>query len=212
MTKTREAIKKLAGFKVVPVVSIQNTDDVDPICEALSSGELPCLEIAFRSEFAVEAIRKASRRGDVFVGAGTVLEVDHVEMAVEAGAEFVFSPGFHPKVVRYCLDNHIPVVPGVATPTDIGMALDHGLDTVKFFPAEAFGGLKTLKAFRGPFGDVQFIPSGGIGEDNLLDYLRLPNVAACSGSWMVKPELVAKGDFDTIRRHCLRTTEILSDL
>ena len=134
----------------------------------------------------------------MIVGAGTVLKIEQVKEAVGSGADFIVSPGFSPKVVQFCMENDIAVTPGVSTPTDIGMALDFGLETVKFFPAEAFGGIKTLKAVSAPYTMMKFIPTGGIGPLNLLDYLNHPKVPACGGSWMVKSDLIASHAFDKI--------------
>lgn len=141
-----------------------------------------------------------AKRGDMLVGAGTVLKVEQARRAVDSGACFIVSPGFNPKVVQYCVENHIPVTPGTSTPTDIEKAIDFGLDVVKFFPAEAFGGVKTLKAISAPFGIMRFIPTGGIGPHNLIAYLSLPNIPACGGSWMVKSDLISKGKFTEIIR------------
>jgi 2-dehydro-3-deoxyphosphogluconate aldolase/(4S)-4-hydroxy-2-oxoglutarate aldolase len=131
----------------------------------------------------------------MLVGAGTVLDVDTIKRAVDAGATYIVSPGFSEKVVSYCIQQKIPVTPGCVTPTEIQMALEHGISTVKFFPAEAVGGIKTLKAFAAPFGNVRFIPTGGITCDNLKDYLSFAPVVACGGSWMVSKELIAAEDF-----------------
>ena len=134
----------------------------------------------------------------MLVGAGTVLSVDQVKQAMDAGATFIVSPGFNPKVVAYCVENHIAITPGVSNPTDIEMGLEFGLEVLKFFPAEAFGGLKTLKAMSAPYTMMQFIPTGGIGPENVLQYLKHPKVPACGGSWMVKSDLIAEGQFERI--------------
>jgi len=139
-----------------------------------------------------------AEKSGLLVGAGTVLKIDQVRQAVDNGAKFIVSPGFNPKVVGYCVENDIPITPGISNPTDIEMALDFGLEVVKFFPAEAIGGIKTLKAFAAPYGMVKFIPTGGITEANLADYLSFPKVLACGGSWMVPGDLMAAGEFPAV--------------
>lgn len=196
------------GFRVIPVVSIENLEDTGPLADALIEGGLPSAEVVFRTNAALKAIAAMAARGDLIVGAGTVLTVEQADKAVEAGATFIVSPGFHPKVIRYCLDHRIPVLPGVCTPTDIGTALDHGLDLVKFFPAETFGGIKTLKAFNAPFPMVRFVPTGGISPQNLCDYLKLPYVVACGGTWMASRQLIASKRFDEIRKLVREASEI----
>jgi 2-dehydro-3-deoxyphosphogluconate aldolase / (4S)-4-hydroxy-2-oxoglutarate aldolase len=190
-----QVLQQLGALRLIPVVVLENAADALPLGQALSAGGLPCMEITFRTAAAVESIKAASRIPGMLVGAGTVLNVDQVNRAVDAGAQFIVSPGLNPKVVDHCLRNFIPITPGVATPTEIEMALDFGLSVTKFFPADAFGGPKTLKAISAPYGGIKFIPTGGITEANLPEYLKLPCVLACGGSWMVAKELIAKGDF-----------------
>ena len=192
------SLTKILNHRIIPVVAIQDVGHALPLADALIRGGLPCAEITFRTAAAAAAIEAIAKRGDIDVGAGTVLKVDQVKQAVDAGATFIVSPGFNPKVVGYCIDNHIAITPGVSNPTDIEMALDFGLEILKFFPAEAFGGLKTLKAMSAPYTMMRFIPTGGIGPDNVLDYLKHPKVAACGGSWMVKSDLIAGGQFERI--------------
>ena len=141
-----------------------------------------------------------AKRGDMLVGAGTVLNVDTVKRAVDAGATFMVSPGFNPKVVGYCVEQKIAITPGVITPTEIEMAIEHGLGVVKFFPAEQFGGLKTIKSLAAPYGQVRFIPTGGIGEKQLADYLAFKSIVAVGGSWFVAKELLAAGNFAQITK------------
>jgi 2-dehydro-3-deoxyphosphogluconate aldolase/(4S)-4-hydroxy-2-oxoglutarate aldolase len=194
------ALKQVLEKKIVPVVAIHDAAHSDPLAEALLAGGLPCAEITFRTAAAVDTIRAMARRGDMLVGAGTVLSIDQVKQAVDAGATFIVAPGLNRKVVQYCLEQNIPVTPGVATPTDIESALDLGLTLLKYFPAEAFGGLKTLKAISAPYTAVKFIPTGGINAGNILAYLEYPKVAACGGSWMVQSTFIAEGRFDEITR------------
>jgi 2-dehydro-3-deoxyphosphogluconate aldolase/(4S)-4-hydroxy-2-oxoglutarate aldolase len=193
-----DILKHLASHRLIPVIALDRAADAGPLADALIAGGLPVAEVTFRTAAAEASIREMSRRTEMLVGAGTVLNVETVKRAVDAGAKFIVSPGFSEKVVTYCLDHKIHVIPGCVTPTEIQMALEHGLDTVKFFPAEAVGGIKLLKAIAAPFGQVKFIPTGGITETNLSDYLSFPPVIACGGSWMVTKELIAAGDFAKI--------------
>lgn len=194
-----DLLDKLGRLGVVPVVKIERAEDAVELGRALLAGGLPCAEITFRTAAAEEAIRQiASNLPEVIVGAGTVLSVEQADRAVSAGARFIVSPGFNQKVVDWCLQNEIPVTPGVVTPTEIDMALDRGLNILKFFPAEAMGGIATLKAISAPYGSVKFIPTGGINQNNLVDYLALPSVHCCGGSWLVKANLISTGKFDEI--------------
>jgi len=191
---------RLRQLGIIPVVSIEQVESAIPLAEALLTGGLPCAEITFRTAAAEPAIRAISKTfPEILVGAGTVLNEEQAERAVHAGAKFIVSPGFSPAVVNYCLGRNIHVFPGVCTPTDIILALEAGLHILKFFPAEAFGGLKTLKALSPPFPNVEFIPTGGISAANLQEYLRFKKVLACGGSWMVKSELITEGKFDEIK-------------
>jgi 2-dehydro-3-deoxyphosphogluconate aldolase/(4S)-4-hydroxy-2-oxoglutarate aldolase len=156
--------------------------------------------VTFRTAAAAAAIGAMAKVPNLLVGAGTVLKVDQVKAAVDAGARFIVSPGFGPKVVGYCVENGIPIFPGCSNPTDIEMALDAGLSVVKFFPAEAFGGLKTLKAIAAPYSMMQYIPTGGIDPTNLTSYLAFSKVLACGGSWMVRNETIKAGRFDEVER------------
>jgi 2-dehydro-3-deoxyphosphogluconate aldolase/(4S)-4-hydroxy-2-oxoglutarate aldolase len=196
----KEKFKNVLNLRIIPVVAIHDAQNANPLADALIEGGLPSAEITFRTEAALGAISRMAKRGDILVGAGTVLKVEQAKQAIDSGACFIVSPGFNPKVVQYCVENHIPVTPGTSTPTDIERALDFGLDVVKFFPAEAFGGVKTLKAISAPYGMMRFVPTGGIGPHNVMDYLGLPNVPACGGSWMVKSDLISKGKFTEIVR------------
>ncbi|MDJ0831637.1 MAG: bifunctional 4-hydroxy-2-oxoglutarate aldolase/2-dehydro-3-deoxy-phosphogluconate aldolase [Desulfobacterales bacterium] len=185
-------------MKVVPVVAIQNAQDAMQLADTLIEGGLPCAEITFRTAAAIDAMRIMAGREDILVGAGTVLQVDQVKAAIDVGARFMVSPGFNPKVVGYCVENDILIAPGICTPSDIEAALDFGLGVLKYFPAEAFGGLKTLKAMSGPYGSVKFVPTGGIGPSNLVDYLRFPKTLACGGTWIAKSNLISDGNFSQI--------------
>ena len=207
-----EQFNRVLARRIIPVVAIHNAKDADPLADALIAGGLPSAEITFRTEAAEAAIKAMARRGDITVGAGTVLTVEQAQKAIDAGAGFVVAPGLNPKVVRFCLDNKIPVTPGVATPTDIETAMSLGLEILKFFPAEAFGGLKTLKAMSAPYQAVKFIPTGGLNAQNVVDYLKFPKVAAVGGSWIVKSDAIAGGEFDKITQLTREAVEIVKNL
>ena len=195
-----ELTARLASTRLIPVIAIDSADQAEPLADALVKGGLPCAEITLRTDAGIEAIRRLRDRSDILVGAGTVHSVAQAEASVAAGARFIVSPGLNPKTVIWCLDHQVPVFPGIATPTDLESALELGLNVVKFFPAETLGGVATLKAFSGPFGGIKFIPTGGIGPENLASYLSQRCVIACGGSWMVKPELLKENRFDEIQR------------
>lgn len=203
-------LDQLNKIKVIPVVAINDAADAAPLADALIEGGLPCAEITFRTDAAADAIKEMAKRENMLVGAGTVLTIDNVKQAVDNGATFMVSPGFNPKVVQYCVENNIPITPGTSNPTDIEMALEFGLKVVKFFPAEAFGGLKTLKAISAPYGMLRFIPTGGIDTSNILDYLAFPKVLACGGSWMVKGDLIDGKKFDEIRSLTKEAVELVN--
>ncbi|MEU8043937.1 bifunctional 4-hydroxy-2-oxoglutarate aldolase/2-dehydro-3-deoxy-phosphogluconate aldolase [Micromonospora echinofusca] len=195
----RHAVVAAVGAaRILPVVVLDAARDAAPLADALLRGGLRSAEVTFRTDAAAEAIRVMSERPDLLVGAGTVLTPDQVDRAVEAGARFVVTPGFGPAVVRRCQEAGVPVFPGVATGTEIQMALDAGLDTVKFFPAEQLGGVGMIKALAAPYRSVRFIPTGGVNTANLADYLALPAVLAVGGTWMVAPDLIAAGRWDEV--------------
>jgi len=196
----KEKFEQVIRHRIVPVVAIQEVENANPLAEALIEGGLPCAEITFRTAAAGSVIETLAKRGDMLVGAGTVLNIEQVQTAIDAGACFIVAPGLNPKVVEYCLDHFITVTPGVATPTDIERAMGFELEIVKYFPAEAFGGLKTLKAISAPYGMMKFIPTGGINAENVCEYLRHPKVAAVGGSWMVSSSLISDRQFETITR------------
>jgi 2-dehydro-3-deoxyphosphogluconate aldolase/(4S)-4-hydroxy-2-oxoglutarate aldolase len=183
------------------VVKIEKAEDALPLGKALLDGDLPIAEITFRTSAAEESIKTLTiELPNLLVGAGTVLTIEQVKKAVSAGAKFIVSPGFNPKVVDYCIENSIPITPGINNPTQIEMALERGIEVVKFFPAEASGGLSLLTSMSAPYSGIKFIPTGGINLNNLTSYLANKKVHACGGSWMVKPELISSGNFDEITR------------
>jgi len=196
-----EALAALSRIGLVPVITIESPRDAVPLAEALLDGGIACAEVTFRTPAAGEAIHGISSTcGELLVGAGTVLTVEQAEQATQAGAQYVVAPGFDPAVVGWCQERNVPVIPGVATPTEISMAVARGLSLLKFFPAEAMGGVQALQALSAPFAGVRFIPTGGITVANLPQYLALPNVAACGGSWMAKEGMISAGRFAEIAR------------
>lgn len=196
MNQVLEQIQKLG---IVPVVVLNDVCEAEPVARALCAGGLPVAEVTFRTDAAEESIRVMTQKfPQMLVGAGTVLTIEQVDRAVNAGAKFIVSPGFNPKVVQYCLDNNIPVCPGCSTPSDMEKALEMGLDTVKFFPAEQSGGINAIKAMAAPYVNLKFMPTGGINAKNINDYLAFDRIIACGGSWMVSGSLVKNKEFDKI--------------
>lgn len=194
------AAERFAQLGVVPVVVLEDAKDAAPLAKALVEGGLPCAEVTFRTAAAEESIRiMASEYPEMFVGAGTVLTIDQVDRAVAAGAKFIVSPGFDPEIVDYCLGKDIPVFPGCITPSEVAQAVKRGLKVVKFFPAEQFGGVATIKAMAAPYVGLKFMPTGGVSAKNLESYLSCDKIVACGGSWMVKGDLVKAGKFDEIK-------------
>jgi 2-dehydro-3-deoxyphosphogluconate aldolase/(4S)-4-hydroxy-2-oxoglutarate aldolase len=184
---------------LVPVVEVRDASTAPDLARALVAGGLPLIEITMRTDAAVAAMRAASAlKSTLLLGAGTVTSVDQVQAAVDAGAKFVVSPGLNPLVVEACLKQSIPVLPGVCTPTEIETARNYGLKLLKFFPAEAYGGVRTLKALGDVYRGFSFVPTGGINQQNLGDYLKLPSVVACGGSWMAPADAIASRKFDEI--------------
>lgn len=194
-----EILEKIQSIGIVPVVVLEDAKDAAPLAQALCNGGLPCAEVTYRTEAAEESIRiMAKEFPQMLVGAGTVLTTEQVDTAVAAGARFIVSPGLNPKVVRHCIEKEIPVMPGTANPSDVEQALELGLEVVKFFPAEAAGGLNMIKSMAAPYSKVRFMPTGGISVKNLNEYLAFPKILACGGSWMVKGDLIKAGAFDKI--------------
>ena len=198
MNKVLEEIMKIG---IVPVVTIDCVEDAIPLAMALCNGGIPCAEVTFRTKAAKYAIKEMLKEyPDMMVGAGTILNIEQAEEAIEAGAKFIVSPGFNSKVVKYCIDNGVVIIPGCNTPSNIEEAIEFGLDTVKFFPAEASGGLNMIKAMSAPYGNIKFMPTGGINIDNLNTYLGFNKIIACGGTWMVIPELIESGNFEEIKK------------
>ncbi len=198
-------LEKLSKLGIVPVIVLNNSEDAAPLAKALCNGGLPCAEVTFRTEAATKSIEIMTREfPDMLVGAGTVLTTDQVDAAMQAGAKFIVSPGFNPNIVKYCLEKGILIIPGCTNPSDIEKAIECGLEVVKFFPAEACGGLEMMKAISAPYTKMKFMPTGGISTKNLTSYLGFDRVVACGGSWMVNQDLIMSGNFN-------RITELTND-
>lgn len=193
-------LEEIAKLKIVPVVVLNNVEDAEPVAKALCEGGLPVAEVTFRTDAAEESIKvMVEKFPEMLVGAGTVLTTEQVDRAIAAGAKFIVSPGFNPKVVQHCIDKNIPVCPGCNNPSVMEAAMEMGLDVVKFFPAEQSGGLKAIKAMAAPYVNLKFMPTGGINAKNIKEYLGFSKVIACGGSWMVSGDLVKNKEFDKIK-------------
>ncbi|MBQ1547482.1 MAG: bifunctional 4-hydroxy-2-oxoglutarate aldolase/2-dehydro-3-deoxy-phosphogluconate aldolase [Lachnospiraceae bacterium] len=205
--------EKIQAIGIIPVVVLDEAKDAAALGNVLCRGGLPAAEVTFRTDAAEESIRIMSREcPDLFVGAGTVLNVLQAERAVDAGAKFIVSPGFSEDVVSWCLDRDIPVFPGTVTPTEMTKAVEYGLSVVKFFPAEPAGGLKYIKACAAPFTGLKFMPTGGINEKNVRDYLSYDRIIACGGSWMVKKDMIKEGRFEEIEKLVREAAEIVKSV
>ena len=208
-----EVLMKIGQMGIVPVVVLNDVKNSVPLAQSLINGGLPCAEITFRTEAAQQSIAEISKNfPQMFVGAGTVLTTEQVDRAVDAGAKFIVSPGFNPKVVEYCIKKGYPVTPGIMTPTELEMALEFGLDVVKFFPAENAGGLKMIKAMAAPYTKMKFMPTGGINPQNVREYLQCDKILACGGSWMVKGDLINSGNFAEIEKLTKEASQIVKEI
>lgn len=208
-----EILQKMHEIGIIPVVVLNDAKDAEPLGKALLDGGLPCAEVTFRTDAAEESIRIMTEEyPDMFVGAGTVLTTDQVDRAVNAGARFIVSPGFDPEIVDYCLGRDIPVFPGCITPSEVAQAVKRGLKIVKFFPAEQFGGVATIKAMAAPYVGLKFMPTGGVNAKNLESYLSCDKIIACGGSWMVKGDLVKAGKFDEIKAMTEEAVKLVADI
>lgn len=204
-------LEKVHEIGIVPVVVLEDSKDAKPLAEALIAGGLPCAEVTFRTAGAAESIRiMSSEFPEMLVGAGTVLTTEQVDEAVAAGAKFIVSPGLNPRIVKYCVERGILIIPGCANPSDIEQALENGLEVVKFFPAEQIGGLPLIKAMAAPYTGVKFMPTGGINAKNVSSYLEYPRIVACGGSWMVSSDLVKAGDFKKVTELSKEAVELVA--
>lgn len=198
-----DVLKKLSAIGIVPVIKIDDVEKAVPLAKALVAGGIPCAEVTFRTEQAEEAIRRMAKEvPEMIVGAGTILTPEQADRAIAAGSKFLVSPGLNPKVVKHCIDKGYLITPGTSNPSDVEVAIELGLDVVKFFPAEAAGGIKMIKSMAAPYTKMKFMPTGGINADNLNNYLSFNKIICCGGSWMVKDELINAGEFDKITELC----------
>ncbi len=196
-----DVLKTISDIGIIPVIAIPDAKFAVPLAKALTAGGLPIAEITFRTEAGQQSIANIAKEcKDVVLGAGTVLTTDQVDKAIDSGATYIVTPGIDAKVVEHCIKRGIPVTPGCAVPSDVQLAVSMGLEVVKFFPAESYGGVETLKAIAAPYNKVKFVPTGGISAKNLLTYLAFPKVLACGGSWMVKTDMIAAEKFDEIEK------------
>lgn len=210
MGKSADVIKKIGLTGVGPVVVLDDVKDAVPLANAMAAGGIPCAEVTLRTAAGMDSIAKiASDAKDVLVGAGSVMNLDQCKDAISNGAQFIVSPGFNQKVVEYCVQNDVAVLPGCVTPTEIIAAMELGLDTVKFFPANVYGGLPAMKALNGPFPKIKFLPTGGVNAANLADYISAPFVHAVGGSWVCAKADVAAGNFDKITALCREARKIV---
>lgn len=208
-----DVMRRIAEIGIVPVIRIDDVEKAPCLAKALCAGGVPVAEITFRAAGADQAIRAMLEAfPDMLVGAGTVLTRAQIDAAQDAGAQFVVSPGLNPKNVAYCQEKNLTIFPGCVTPGEIECALSYGLEVLKFFPAEAFGGLKTIKALSAPFGMVKFMPTGGISLDNLAAYTANPAIIACGGSYMVTAKLINEGRWDEITALCRKSVEIIREV
>lgn len=198
-----EILDRLAAAGVVPVVVLEDAKDAVPTARAMTAGGIDVMEITFRTAAAPDAIREVSKNvPDMLVGAGTVITLEQCRLAVECGAKFIVAPGFDPEVVQWCIANGVAVTPGCVTPSEIMAAMKLGLKVLKFFPASVYGGLSAMKALSGPFGAVRFIPTGGVNEKNLAEFISAPFVHAVGGSWVCPKKEIAEGNFEKITALC----------
>lgn len=206
-------IDQVAACGVVPVVVLEDAEQAVPTARALLKGGINAMEITFRTAAARDSIAKvAAEVPEMIVGAGTVINVQQVHEAVDAGAKFIVSPGSDADVIAEAMKLNVPITPGVVTPSEIMMGLKLGVKVFKFFPAESYGGLKTIKALCGPFPQIKFIPTGGINQNNAEEYFKNPKIQAVGGSWMVSKDMIAAGDFDGIAAKSKAATDLYKQI
>jgi 2-dehydro-3-deoxyphosphogluconate aldolase / (4S)-4-hydroxy-2-oxoglutarate aldolase len=214
MNTSHEEIKKrIEELKLIPVAVINKVEDAIPLAKALTDAGLPLIEVTFRTDAAKESIRKIIQEfPDMLVGAGTVLTIQQVKDAVEVGCKFIVTPGFNPTVVDYCVENNIFIVPGLNAPTFVEWALERGITLTKFYPAGASGGANFLKLLAGPYPMMKFMPTGGVNNDTMIEYLHLSNVSATGGSWIVHKDLISEGKFEEIKEKTKKALKLLKTL
>lgn len=193
-----KVVETLARLRLIPMVVMDHADHAAAFGDTLVTGGLPVAEVTFRTPAAEQSVRILAKRGDLLVGAGTILTTHQADRAIDAGAQFLVAPGTNPEVVEHVVMRGVPIIPGVATPSEIEQAIALEATALKFFPAETMGGVAALKAFAGPYPEARFIPTGGITPEMLPSYLRLKNVIACGGSWLAPRDLLAAGRFDAV--------------
>ena len=206
-------IEKIKEQGVIPVIVIEDINSVRPLAEALLEGGLNVVEITFRTREAagaIEIMRNVFRQ--MIVGAGTVLNIEQAEQAVDSGAQFIVSPGSNSNVIKYCHDNNICIIPGVMTPSEIEKNLEEGIETMKFFPAQAAGGPEMIKSLSAPYLNIQFMPTGGINQNNIRDYLSIGSVIACGGSWMADKDLISQQKYEIITQLSKQAVDIVRDV
>ena len=204
--------EKVYNTGIVPVVVLNNADDAVPLAKALLNGGIDFMEITFRTECAADSIAVIAKEvPEMTVGAGTVINIEQAERAVQNGAKFIVSPGLDERIVNWAMGNDVPVIPGCVTPTEIMKAISLGLNVVKFFPADVFGGIKAIKALSAPFGQVKFLPTGGVSEANLKDFIGNKSVAAIGGSWVCKKDDIANHDWDKITALAAEAVKIIKE-
>jgi Entner-Doudoroff aldolase len=207
-----DVIKKIENLRIVPVAVIEDYENAIPLGKALIEAGLPIIEITFRTEAAARSISLVKREfPEMLVGAGTILKIEQIKAAIAAGSEFIVTPGFNPTVVDYCVNNRIPIVPGLNSPSFIEWGMDRGLYHFKFFPADISGGPKMIQQLSGPYPDVKFMPTGGINDQTLVEYLRLENVFACGGSWLVKKMFISERKFDEIKLKAQNALKLIKE-
>ena len=195
-----EILKQIESLKLLPVIKLDSSENAAPLAEALIAGGLPAAEVTFRTDAAEDSIKIMTQKyPEMLTGAGTITSVDQAERAMAAGASFLVTAGFNRKVTEYAVANHIPIFPGICTPTELMLLLEYQLPVAKFFPAEQYGGLKTIKALSAPFPNIKFMPTGGINATNIKEYHACDKIIACGGSWMVKDSFINNHEFEKIR-------------
>ncbi|WP_286909201.1 bifunctional 4-hydroxy-2-oxoglutarate aldolase/2-dehydro-3-deoxy-phosphogluconate aldolase [Clostridium sp. UBA1652] len=190
MSVNVDVYKELGEIKLLPLYTATDLKYLDDLEEILLQNDIPFIEVTFRSNLALDAINKLSQSGKLIVGAGTVRTLEEAKKAIENGASFIVSPAVIPEVIEYCIENEVPVFPGTATPTEIQKVVSYGLNVVKYFPADIYGGLKAIKALSGPFYDVKFLPTGGINADNFMDYVSNDYILAVGGSFIISEKMI----------------------
>ena len=205
-----DVMQRLANSIVVPVVVLDKVEDAVPTAKAMAAGGVDTMEITFRTACAPECIKAVAENcPDMLVGAGTILNLEQCKLAVEMGAKFIVSPGLNPEVVSWCVANNIAVAPGCVTPTEIMAAIELGLNVVKFFPANVYGGLNAMKNLSAPFGGIKFMPTGGVNTANIKEYVDAPFIHAVGGSWVCPKADIAAGNFDKITALCKESKDQL---